>query len=621
MSAARKFLASVLACALSLSTLSGPAWAGMSEQAPNLAGRAASGALPIIGLKAPLSSRSGLPGVLRGAPSAAASRFLSAPIARPQSLQAQQTSAQTPAARNLTAVESLRAITEVLDSGKGSADSGKDAVRIAKFYQNSTAPSDNKDAVPDASGLSDWLSLDSVRDMIGETQKTDPQTLRLRDAVQLNGFQNVALNKKVLQTEKANAKYTVELPMGPVTDQKSSGRCWIFAALSDLAATLIAQGKAPKDFEFSQNYVHFFSMLEKSNTSLQEVINVVYNPLAKGLSKEQLRSIVIPRLGDGGFYEHFQFLVAKYGLVPKEAMGETSSSDNTGALLSELQDDLAQTTRELMANALKYKAGKAPDLSAQIKLKGMKRVSTILVTHLGKPPLDGFAYHPNAKTRKAGGTLVTSERTVKYTPLEFAQKFVKYNPNDYVVVGSFPGLKTGKVYKIQNSSVGVPQPGKPQFNVRFMNVAPKRFEGVTVKAIKGGQPVWFGADVTKDVDYGSGIMHPKIFDRASIYNFPEADQSAKLTRKEAAYFNRISVDHAMLLTGYRRPDPKKPVVKFKVANSWGETVGSGGIFHLYRDWFQKNVFEVIIHKRFLGKGEKKAWQGEAKVIENESDWY
>ena len=104
--------------------------------------------------------------------------------------------------------------------------------------------------------------------------------------------------------------------------------------------------------------------------------------------------------------------------------------------------------------------------------------------------------------------------------------------------------------------------------------------------------------------------------------FFEGDhQSAKLTRKEAAYFNRISVDHAMLLTGYRRPDPKKPVVKFKVANSWGEAVGSGGIFHLYRDWFQKNVFEVIIHKRFLGKGEKKAWQGEAKVIENESDWY
>jgi len=594
MIAARQFLASVLAFALCLSSSSG-AWGALSE-GPRIPQKQA--ATRLVGprsLAAPLSAKAlrslkASPGALK-----ASAIFRPAPAA----------------AQPASAAGSLRAL------AAAGVPSRNPSARISKLYDNSAA-SQGSESESESSEVGQWLSPDWVQAMIARTQATDPDTLRLRDIVQSQGFRATALNQAVISGH--NDKYTVEIPLGPVLDQKQSGTCWLFAGVKSISEGL--------DFEVA--YLHFFNMLEKANTFLEEVRAKVYRrgPKAK-LSKAELREIVTPKLDDGGFYEYFKFLVSKWGLIPKGAtglaskmaMGASKSFEATATLISELQDDLAKTTAELMANARRHKAGKAPDTSRRIKEKGMQRVGGILVTHLGVPPVEGFNFRFDGPTKAVGRTQVTPAMNIQLTPQQFARKVVRYNPKDYIVVGSFPGLKTGKVYKLKKSSIGVPQPGKTKFDVRFMNVAPERFEGVTAAAVKGGQPVWFAADVLRDVDFQSGIMHPRIFDRASIYNFPEAERAAKLSRKEMSYFNRISPNHAMVISGYDRPDPKKPVVKFQVLNSWGSEVGSSGVFHLYREWFHKNVFEVIVHKRFLTRNEKKAWSGRAKLIKDERDWY
>ncbi len=56
-----------------------------------------------------------------------------------------------------------------------------------------------------------------------------------------------------------------------ITDQKRSGRCWAFAGLNVLRAAAIKQLEVP-DFEFSQNFIFFYSKLEKANWFLAQMI-------------------------------------------------------------------------------------------------------------------------------------------------------------------------------------------------------------------------------------------------------------------------------------------------------------------------------------------------------------
>ena len=57
-----------------------------------------------------------------------------------------------------------------------------------------------------------------------------------------------------------------------ITDQKSSGRCWLFTGLNVLRAKMIDKYGLP-GMEFSQNYLFFYDQLEKANLFLQGVID------------------------------------------------------------------------------------------------------------------------------------------------------------------------------------------------------------------------------------------------------------------------------------------------------------------------------------------------------------
>ena len=57
-----------------------------------------------------------------------------------------------------------------------------------------------------------------------------------------------------------------------ITDQKSSGRCWLFTGLNVLRAKMIDKYNLP-GMEFSQAYLFFYDQLEKSNLFLQGVID------------------------------------------------------------------------------------------------------------------------------------------------------------------------------------------------------------------------------------------------------------------------------------------------------------------------------------------------------------
>ncbi len=432
-----------------------------------------------------------------------------------------------------------------------------------------------------------------VQQMIGQSAASNT---KLQDAVRRKGFAKAAVNSEVLK--KHNNRYTVELPVGPVMNQEGTEQCWVYAGQNVLRSMLIAAGKVPKNFEFSHTYLHFFNMLEKANHQLETAAVRIYKRGRKSETATSRRKALVPRMEDNGEYAYFAFLVSKYGLVPKSAMKNTVSSEKTALLNEELNARLALVEAEMMANARRHKAGRAPDLAMEILERGRSRIWNILAAHLGIPPTQ-FAYRPNP-----------SKRPRTFTPRKFAQKFVGFDPNDYVLVASFPGKKTGTTYEIKDSAIGASSPGRPRSNVRFLQVALERLEVLAVAAIAGGQPVYFAADHYNDIHLESGIMHPEIYNRAALYQ--SADEG-RLSRAEAFYLGRLRTRHAMALTGFDRPDNDKPVVKFKVENSWGADVGSRGVFHLYREWFHRNVLEILVHRRFLSRPERKSWNNAIQV--------
>ena len=461
------------------------------------------------------------------------------------------------------------------------------AARLGRLAAEAIFDDSKKAETADGKGkaIPKGLSRKWIAHEIKLSRQEDAKVLALQKRVQKEGFKKAALNPEVMARH--NTDYTTELPVGRVTNQWHSGRCWIFAALNMVRDMLVAKGKVSKSFEFSANYLYFFSQLERANTHLENVIDALNE---KGAARKPLKAMgeLSPDIGDGGGMEHVQFLISKYGMVPKRAMPETKSSKSTILLDSDLDYGLGKIMRELQADA---RAGGRR--MAQIKQRGMEQIWKILSAHLGIPP-----------TRfNHGGR--------SYTPKQFTSQFVKFNPRDYVVVASIPHRKFGAVYEEADSVLGSDAKEKRPYNWRYLNVDIDQLEGLAVKAIQAGQPVYFRAPVGHDVDAKTGIMHPQIYDRSSVYDFG-ADAQLRLSRAKEFALNLERGGHLMVFTGFDRPDPDKPVIKFKVENSWGKTVGTKGVFHMYREWFRQYVTYIAIPRRLLDKAGRKAWDGKAK---------
>lgn len=78
--------------------------------------------------------------------------------------------------------------------------------------------------------------------------------------------------ERVLQND-----FSIELKQGSITNQRSSGRCWMFAALNTLRYELMHRWDL-EDFEFSETYLFFWDAMEKSNTYLENVLATLDEP-------------------------------------------------------------------------------------------------------------------------------------------------------------------------------------------------------------------------------------------------------------------------------------------------------------------------------------------------------
>lgn len=188
---------------------------------------------------------------------------------------------------------------------------------------------------------------------------------------------NAAATDSSVEREIANT-FSISQEQGKITNQKKSGRCWMFAALNCMRFQVMKHCNL-ETFELSQNYTLFYDKLEKSNYFL----NTILDTLEEDTDSRLIAHLLSAPLNDGGQWDMLCAIVDKYGLVPKEAMPESEISSNTNEMVSYMTEKLREfacTLREA------YRAGSTKEELLAKKEEMMQIVYNMLCICLGNPP-------------------------------------------------------------------------------------------------------------------------------------------------------------------------------------------------------------------------------------------
>ena len=353
-----------------------------------------------------------------------------------------------------------------------------------------------------------------------------------------------------------------------ITDQKSSGRCWLFSGLNVLRAKMIDKYDLG-DFTFSQNYIFFYDQLEKANLFLQGVIDTKDLPF----EDRKVDWLFQNPIGDGGQFTGVSNLITKYGLVPADAMPETLCSNNTSAMSTQIKTLLRQDGLKLRA------AGKKADLTA-MKTDMLKEVYRILCLCLGVPPTEFQWARYDSK-----GNFV-SEKT--YTPLSFYEEFVNADlENNYVMVMNDPTREYFKVYEIDYD-----RHVYDGENWVYVNLPVERIKEMAIASIKGNTAMYFSCDVNKFLNSKKGVADLNNYDYASLLGV-----EFTMNKTERVMTHASGSSHAMTLKAVDIKNGKP--VKWMVENSWGASSGYRGNIIMTDEWFDEYMFRLVVEKQYV----------------------
>ncbi|NPD32394.1 C1 family peptidase [Eggerthellaceae bacterium zg-997] len=385
--------------------------------------------------------------------------------------------------------------------------------------------------------------------------------------------------------------FDVEVKAGGRTDQKRSGRCWMFASLNTMRMRTIERFGL-KDFELSQAYPLFWDKLEKSNWFFENIIDTVDQPVSGRL----VSFLLTDPVSDGGQWDMFKALVKKYGVVPKEAMPESASSSNTRDLDGYLTRFLRATAHRLRSS---YEAGADVAELRAAKKDAMAKVYAMLVTCLGEPParFDVRLRDKDDKLALAGS----------FTPQEFYQQAVGLNLDDYVSLISAPTADKpfGRTYTVSRLGNVVEAGG-----VRYLNLPPEALKQAAIRQLKAGLPVWFGCDVDQSFIQEEGIMDLDALAIDQLFGFEVMGGFDKAARLD---YGESLMTHAMVLEGVNLSEEGRPTL-WKVENSWGKDHAKDGFDTLADTWFDEYVYQVVVDRAHLEPADAEAFDSIEPIV-------
>ena len=403
----------------------------------------------------------------------------------------------------------------------------------------------------------------------------------MTNALTKHNVKDVAFTNRGL--EEAQFAFSVNVPTMEVTNQKQSGRCWIFAALN-LFREEIAEKCNIEKFELSQNYIAFWDKFEKINFFYESMIELADRPLTDRLVIYLLDS----GIGDGGQWNMLVNLVEKYGLVPKAAMQETFQSSHTRDM-----NRLINTLLRKGALDLRKAYSEGSDVM-QVKEKYLLDAYRLLTMCFGVPPKSfDFEYTDKDDAYHIDRGL---------TPIEFAGKYTSLNlRSDYVGIINSPTEDKPFYQQITIDYLGNVAGAPP---VTYLNLPMEEIKDLIVRQLKDGKPVWFGSDVGSMGERSMGIWSDKVYDFDGTLGI-----DFSMTKEERLNIRESAMNHAMVITGVNLDENGVPN-RWKIENSWSDQNGEKGYYVMNAGWFDKFVYQAVIEKSYLNEKQLEALQTE-----------
>ncbi len=350
-----------------------------------------------------------------------------------------------------------------------------------------------------------------------------------------------------------------------ITDQKSSGRCWLFTGLNVLRAAAIDKWDLG-EFQFSQAYCFFYDQLEKANLFLQAVIDTRELPF----EDREVDWLFSNPLSDGGTFTGVADLVTKYGLVPASAMPESYIANNTSAFTTQLKILLRKDGLQLRSEFPEVKKKNLPAHLESLKTDMLKEIYRLLVLAYGKPPKE----------------FVWKDRN--YTPQSFYQELLGYDlKGNYVMLMNDPCREYGKVYEIQYD-----RHLYDGQNWLYVNLPIERIKEMAIASIKANTAMYFSCDVAKFLDRKKGVADLDNFDYESLLGV-----DLSMDKKQRVMTHSSGSSHAMTLIAVDLKDGKP--CKWMVENSWGAASGYKGNIIMTDEWFDEYMFRLVVERRFV----------------------
>ena len=382
-----------------------------------------------------------------------------------------------------------------------------------------------------------------------------------------------ALNRELQGKIDHFFKYRVKVD--GITDQKSSGRCWMFTSLNVLRPSIMEKYNIGQ-FEFSHNYLYFWDIFEKSNLFLENIIATSKQSFDERIVVEYFKSPV----NDGGVWNLYYNVAEKYGVVPKEVMPETAHSENTSQMVSIINERLRGGGYHLREMAAQNK--KEPDLRKE-KMTILNDVYRVLVLCLGEPPTTTFTWRYKDKN----GNI---KELSNYTPKQFYKEIIPkdYSPDNYIMIMNDPTREYYKLYEIQNYRNTI-----EGINWIYLNLPNEDIKKAALSSIKNNEAMYASCDVGKQFNRETGILDPEMYDYQSLLGIKfDMDKKARILTRQSGS------SHAMTLIGCDTDENDVPL-KWEFENSWGAAAGNKGYLTFTDDWFSEYMFRLVIHKKYL----------------------
>ena len=412
----------------------------------------------------------------------------------------------------------------------------------------------------------------------------------IMNAISMNSVSSLGLDSSKVNENPLIFSNQIDYSL-PITNQRSSGRCWLFATCNLIRMVTFNNwseeyGKI-EDFEFSQTYLYFWDKLERYHRNLRYYLDIKQADYTQQDRDRYTFQLYQDPMGDGGQWDMAKEIVKKYGMVPKSVFPDThhskASREMNGILTKQLKSDfktLDSTDSSVIEETITIM---------------MKRVFDMLVSFLGRPPTK-FDWTFKSKDGKI--------HTMKnMTPLGFLEK-TGFKPDEYVSVINDPRTENSynKYYSIKYLGNVFDR------HVGWINMDMKRVKELAKASIDKNMPVWFGCDVSADRDKSSGVEDVGIINYGIVgMNVSNMDKESRLKS-----FSSLP-NHAMLITGYHMDDNE--VKRWKVENSWGKSSGTEGYLIMTDRWMDEYVFQILVNKDVLTANERTLLEHDAQTIQ------